>query len=239
MKKEVIDLSPYDGPLVYAQTILERAGRIYGVEFKDLHSIEIENALLHHYTDVEFISDSAENQDSKSIGGYYVVSDRSALEIAILAQNNHSVAMMANKIVTWNLYADKPVPRPLLKVAIRRMSYGLVPNAFPPPKKGFPKIFVLRVYAHLVAVGVAELYQLPLTRNDGSPEHSACDVVSEAAKNLGVDIPYTRLRDWCSHKDNKAFREVSDIYFSIVNTGRFAVVDGVDVDDAVVRGTYD
>jgi len=139
---------------------------------------------------------------------YHTVSDHAANILFFAAKKFPDAFDAAMEICERNLFNDAPLPYMLRLFIIKNLSgkFQRTRRKGPPPSQDF----ILRWVIYEEAKNVSYVFGMSLTRNEASPELSACDVVVEAAARHDVCLKYTTVRDWCIHKDYANFRIRAD-----------------------------
>lgn len=139
---------------------------------------------------------------------YYEVTEEAGFLLSASAQRHPEAAEIAMEICASNNSAGKVLPeslRPLAASFIR----GDAPVAKQPGKPistGFVERFIL----YDAVLYVRDAFGLKIARSGGEESLSACDAVSMVARRHGLELPYTRLRDWCQSPKSAQFRRKAD-----------------------------
>ncbi|MBS1300772.1 hypothetical protein [Loktanella sp. SALINAS62] len=169
---------------------------------------------LNKFRGIELVADN-----NTSVGSYISISDEAAEILIDYSEKSRVMTEFTTVIVAINISGGRPLPKQLREWASKRIVYWFTGMKKPPSIKSFPKDFYRRYTIYLAIHVVADIYSLPISRNDGSPEHSACDVVSDALDKMGLQYSYSRLRDWCTHSDHKLFRDYCSDMIDFVAEG--------------------
>ncbi|PTX73710.1 hypothetical protein [Sulfitobacter mediterraneus] len=125
----------------------------------------------------------------------YVVDELHANHLVSLSRSDPDAFDICVEICTTNILNAAEMPCPF------RLFANKVLNAewIRPSPRNRPKsedfIFDLVLF-ELLTVAIT-VHGLPMTRNDVSPAHSACDVVSEVLAELDIQISVAQLKDLC------------------------------------------
>jgi len=201
MCDEIPEDSGYRRALEYVRDALAEFPESFGcsiAEFQELDTVSLQIQLIHG---VETIMPSP-NQV------YHHVSDEAANYLYFASETVPDAYDAALEICVRNLINGAPLPNMLRQFIVDKLTGKFKPakRLGSPPSRQFP----MRWLIYSQALFLADAFEIPITRNDGSSEHSACDVLVKAASEHGVELKYTTIRDWCNHKDYKNFRIRAD-----------------------------
>ncbi|WP_146227863.1 hypothetical protein [Rhodobacter viridis] len=138
----------------------------------------------------------------------YDVEDAVGNQLVGMSGREPFAASIIAEICGSNVYEGCPVPRTL-----RGAAFQLIHGTFKAAQRTGPKAsedFAMRALLRGLAIFIHQAFDLSLTRYDGPKAMSACDAVSLVAAKHGVSVPFTRLRDWCTHPKHEEFRLRAD-----------------------------
>lgn len=174
--------------------------QISGEPLKELLSIEYIRFLIQFHKGIET------HIIRNGQGIYYTVDDATSKIICGAAQQVPEAAEVVRQIIASNVFESAP-----LTYDMRCVASQMIRGSFPAKtRRGGPvqSNFLQRWFLFSSAVTLSDAFGnlVPLTRNDASPEHSACDFVVSVAAEFGIGLNYTAIRDWCTSKKHEQFR---------------------------------
>ncbi len=135
---------------------------------------------------------------------FYEMPLAAAVELGRLAETHHEPFDLALHICQMNIAARRPVPLGLDDFCLSILG-GKLNRPTPSHRESkinFP--FYLQVSSELELL--CEEFQLSMTRNDVSPQFSACDAVAEALTELGRKTLYHELKNLMVHPSKQELR---------------------------------
>jgi len=200
--------------------LLEAAKESVRSNFKALEQIfdgRLEDfAELEAHDMVIFASDDVVAVQRSETSVYYEVSEDAALWFLGNCSDRRDVYDAALKICMSNIFEGEPLP-----YSFRRFAHSVLGGRMDVPKRRQPlgKQIVLKCLLYWSATYLQYEFPVKNTRNDASFEKvSGSRVVSEVAKEFGVNYQESTIRDWCSHKDSIKFREYAEDLELFLNT---------------------
>lgn len=174
---------------------------VEGFELEMLSILPLEHFLIQ-------ISPGIDTHASKSGGVFYTVQDSTGAYLGGAAQRLPEAHSVVVQICASNVFEGAELP-----ASLRSVAHMMILGQFPAATRRGPSLgsdFMLRYGLRSLAIFARDAFGLALTRSDGPTTLSACDAVCMVANQHGLNIPYTRLRDWCSHGDHSEFRNRAD-----------------------------
>jgi hypothetical protein len=134
----------------------------------------------------------------------------SALDYLIIRSDFDKGAFdIVSRIITTKLLRDEPISEPERVFAAQVI--GGMRKCPPSEGKRLSEQFSINLHLVFVAKLLVAKYDLTLTRNDeSSGKNSACDAVSDAARNLGINKSPRAVKDLLLHKSSKRVREIAE-----------------------------
>lgn len=176
-------------------------------DFADLESPSYVHLVIHYLPGVETVL-------TPNGTVYYVVDDALAAYLSGAAQDLPDAAEIIREICASNIMEGQPLPYNL-----RCAAFSMIKGSFPAATRRGRRVdgqFCQRWLFREAAIYVRDAFDLHLTRNEASGEMSACDAVSQVAARHRVDVPFERLRDWCTHKSHREFRVRADSLSNVI-----------------------
>ncbi len=194
----------YEEALDVAFETLADTPRIFGCELSELDGISHADACIALHPGIKTIIPTPTQI-------YFEVDEPASRELYFEAEKNPSAYESAVKICATNLRYGAPLPYLLTQFVAQNLegSFTYKKQRGKPPDK----LFGQRAYFYLLARYLADaFFNSEIARNEMTRKLSACDAVANAATALGVPITYTKVRDWCQHRDYKKMRRHADSF---------------------------
>lgn len=198
------EISPqYEEAFRIADELFEHAEEFFGCAPDQLHKLDYVNMIIGSYHEIETVMPRHDRI-------FHRVSDRGAEAIYYSAKVNPDIYDVMREICARNLTNEAPLPFLFRSFIIDELN-----GDFDRTKRrgrSSSDGFAFRAYCYIMARYVSDATGVPLTRNEASAtEISACDALFDVGPRHGLDIKYTTLRDWCTHKDYSGMRERADL----------------------------
>ena len=136
---------------------------------------------------------------------HYMISDLSAIELVRLAKTIPGAYDLAAKITATNILDEHRLPEALRLFAFQVL-LGKRKRPRPNPRSKRHKTWTRNIYLYGLARGVADQFDLSLTRNDSSSPQSACDAVVQGLSKLDHHTTFKAIKDICIHKSSLQMR---------------------------------
>lgn len=201
---EIPTLGGYPEALVFAREAVKDF--LSNTPLSELRAMTVPHFMVDFHPEIRAI------QEYGPESRHYVVSDRLALSISVLAHTDPDWFKVLTTVCSANIFNGAPIPE-----HFRGIVHLILIGEVPPPKRQGRKAgngFVLRMLLRQLALDLQLLFDIDLARNDGTLGGSACDIVTIVAAEHGHHVAYNTVRDWCQNPKYEDFRNKADALFS-------------------------
>ena len=178
------------------------------------------DAVVEYSAGIEWVQ--PEDEDAPS---FYVVTDQMAAQLWRLAAQSYEFFDLCKKICAYNLYANAELPK-CLRIFVFEVFEDRLKRPTPRHRVR-DRNFLEQIFLWSTTKDITRRFGLPLTRNDVSPSHSACDAMAEALSICGRKTNYTEIKHLMVHPDKKRLR---DEFLASIRIGSRKNIRGLDPD---------
>jgi len=199
-------LGGYSEALQYAR---ESARELFGqIPLKHWKSTTVPEYFIDMHPEIEAVqANGPETQ-------YYVVSNRLALSISVLADSDPNFFEIASMICAANVFNGQPVPKSLRPFAFRVLIGEQKTQSRSGRKAG--ENFLLKMLMRKLAMDLVELFGVDLAHGDDKWGGSACGIVQQVAAEHGYNVACSTVIGWCQNPKQAAFREQADNLYGLM-----------------------
>lgn len=188
----------YEQAFSVADEMFAFVPEIFGCSIVALRELSYVDVLISVYDEIETVIPSPDRV-------FHRVSEQGARNLFFSAKEKPEVYEVIKEVCIRNLYnEDAPLPFMFRKFIIAELQ-----GVFERKKRRGPLVsegFAQKAYIFGTARYISDAFNLPLTRNESSPDTSSCDVLVDVAPRHGLDLKFTTVRDWCNHRNYRQMR---------------------------------
>ncbi|MEH6393144.1 MAG: hypothetical protein V7763_15975 [Sulfitobacter sp.] len=140
----------------------------------------------------------------------YRVPEEEAFELVAVSLIDADIFDLCQDIVQTNILYGEPLAIGLRTFAISVLE-GRYKRPTPPHRVGDKDFLLHLVIFQLVSDAIIN-HDMKLTRNDASPAVSACDAVSDAVSNCGLDYSFAQIKALCVSSRKKSIRSAIKMF---------------------------